>query len=129
MMPSPSRSAATLPGTAPGGGGGAAATSSLFEQAASSSAVAPASMRGWKRITHSLGKPPGRKRAWAKPAGRAACFRGPRSIAANGGFSAMTGGTTRTEEGRVGQECVRTCRYRWPPDHYKKKKTQQQKRQ
>src|SRR3546814_19075054 len=26
----------------------------------------------------------------------------------------------RSEERRVGKECVRTCRYRWSPDHYKK---------
>src|SRR3546814_4233686 len=26
----------------------------------------------------------------------------------------------RSEERRVGQECVRTCRCRWAPDHYKK---------
>src|SRR3546814_20053405 len=28
----------------------------------------------------------------------------------------------RSDERRVGQECVRTCRYRWLPDHSKKKK-------
>src|SRR3546814_11882255 len=28
----------------------------------------------------------------------------------------------RSEERRVGKECVRTCRSRWSPDHYKKKK-------
>src|SRR3546814_16887404 len=27
----------------------------------------------------------------------------------------------RSEERRVGKECVRTCRSRWSPDHYKKK--------
>src|SRR3546814_2927831 len=27
----------------------------------------------------------------------------------------------RSEEGRVGKECVSTCRYRWSPCHYKKK--------
>src|SRR3546814_19608659 len=27
----------------------------------------------------------------------------------------------RSEERRVGQECVRTCRSRWSPYHYKKK--------
>src|SRR3546814_11859740 len=27
----------------------------------------------------------------------------------------------RSEERRVGNECVRTCRSRWAPDHYKKK--------
>src|SRR3546814_15266683 len=26
----------------------------------------------------------------------------------------------RSEERRVGQECVSTCRSRWSPDHYKK---------
>src|SRR3546814_11267784 len=29
----------------------------------------------------------------------------------------------RLEERRVGQECVSTCRSRWSPYHYKKKKT------
>src|SRR3546814_17133895 len=28
----------------------------------------------------------------------------------------------RSEERRVGKECCRTCRYRWSPDQYKKKK-------
>src|SRR3546814_15301623 len=28
----------------------------------------------------------------------------------------------RSEERRVGKECVSTCRYRWSPYHYKKKK-------
>src|SRR3546814_12402618 len=27
----------------------------------------------------------------------------------------------RSEERRVGKACVRTCRYRWSPSHYKKK--------
>src|SRR3546814_11884922 len=27
----------------------------------------------------------------------------------------------RSEERRVGKECVSTCRYRWSPDHEKKK--------
>src|SRR3546814_12672147 len=29
---------------------------------------------------------------------------------------------TRSEERRVGKECVSTCRSRWSPDHSKKKK-------
>src|SRR3546814_12351924 len=29
----------------------------------------------------------------------------------------------RSEERRVGKECVRTCRSRWSPYHYKKKNT------
>src|SRR3546814_12633205 len=31
--------------------------------------------------------------------------------------------TTRSEERRVGRECVRTCRSRWSTDHSKKNKT------
>src|SRR3546814_14152831 len=30
-------------------------------------------------------------------------------------------GGVRSEERRVGKECVSTCRSRWSPDHYKKK--------
>src|SRR3546814_15219504 len=30
--------------------------------------------------------------------------------------------TTRSEERRVGKECVSTCRSRWSPYHYKKKR-------
>src|SRR3546814_12377584 len=30
--------------------------------------------------------------------------------------------STRSEESRVGKECVSTCRSRWWPDHKKKKK-------
>src|SRR3546814_18708650 len=30
----------------------------------------------------------------------------------------------RSEESRVGKECVSTCRYRWPPNHLKKKNKQ-----
>src|SRR3546814_13735603 len=29
----------------------------------------------------------------------------------------------RSEERRVGKECVSTCKYRWSPSHYKKKTT------
>src|SRR3546814_20629792 len=36
---------------------------------------------------------------------------------------------TRSEERRVGKECVRTCRSRWSPYHYKKKLTRKKKRQ
>src|SRR3546814_11024857 len=32
----------------------------------------------------------------------------------------------RSEERRVGKECVSTCRSRWWPDHQKKKKQQKQ---
>src|SRR3546814_16760057 len=34
---------------------------------------------------------------------------------------------TRSEERRVGKECVSTCRSRWSPYHYKKKKNIQNK--
>src|SRR3546814_13858728 len=33
---------------------------------------------------------------------------------------------SRSEERRVGKECVSTCRSRWSPYHYKKKKTKYQ---
>src|SRR3546814_11464240 len=33
---------------------------------------------------------------------------------------AEAGGIKRSEERRVGQECVSTCRYRWSPYHSKK---------
>src|SRR3546814_64701 len=34
-------------------------------------------------------------------------------------------GLRRSEERRVGKECVSTCRSRWSPYHYKKKETNQ----
>src|SRR3546814_19075727 len=34
--------------------------------------------------------------------------------------------TIRSEERRVGKECVSTCRSRWSPYHYKKKKNHNQ---
>src|SRR3546814_20438751 len=36
----------------------------------------------------------------------------------------MTAYTRRSEERRVGKECVSTCRSRWSPSHSKKKTTQ-----
>src|SRR3546814_11598964 len=38
----------------------------------------------------------------------------------------MQEGVARSEERRVGKECVSTCRSRWSPNHYKKKKQQTQ---
>src|SRR3546814_15702665 len=35
------------------------------------------------------------------------------------------GGGDRSEERRVGKECVSTCRYRWSPYHYKNNKGKQ----
>src|SRR3546814_14860975 len=50
------------------------------------------------------------------------------SIDVSGGtLAGLSGGTlnlrARSEERRVGQECVSTCRSRWSPYHYKKKET------
>src|SRR3546814_18662135 len=36
-----------------------------------------------------------------------------------------SGRVARSEERRVGKECVSTCRSRWSPYHYKKKKVSQ----
>src|SRR3546814_16125686 len=33
------------------------------------------------------------------------------------GLCGGVGGNLRSEERRVGKECVSTCRYRWSPDH------------
>src|SRR3546814_17064136 len=38
------------------------------------------------------------------------------------GRQAQSAAGDRTEERRVGKECVSTCRSRWSPYHYKKKK-------
>src|SRR3546814_15379245 len=38
------------------------------------------------------------------------------------GGCAPVGQALRSEEHRVGKECVSTCRSRWSPYHYKKKK-------
>src|SRR3546814_20390735 len=37
--------------------------------------------------------------------------------------------SVRSEERRVGKECVSTCRSRWSPYHYKKKKQNQNRKQ
>src|SRR3546814_20784232 len=42
------------------------------------------------------------------------------NLAARGGRAAGAG-NGRSEERRVGKECVRTCRSRWSPYHQKKK--------
>src|SRR3546814_18799442 len=43
------------------------------------------------------------------------------SICSEAPSSSSTGSTaTRSEERRVGKECVSTCRSRWSPYHYKK---------
>src|SRR3546814_20802574 len=46
----------------------------------------------------------------------------PSWVFASSSSSARSSGLTkRSEERRVGKECVSTCRSRWAPDHYKKK--------
>src|SRR3546814_19712003 len=41
----------------------------------------------------------------------------------------IPGRVTRAEERGVGKECVRTCRSRWLPTHYKKKSKQKRERE
>src|SRR3546814_16065949 len=42
-------------------------------------------------------------------------------VMVGGLFAAVIGPQLRSEERRVGKECVSTCRSRWSPYHYKKK--------
>src|SRR3546814_14889709 len=42
------------------------------------------------------------------------------SDAGSRSFGSKRARATRSEERRVGKECVRTCRYRWSPYPYKK---------
>src|SRR3546814_17216205 len=39
--------------------------------------------------------------------------------------ASVSPGTTRSEERRVGKECVSTCRSRWSPEHEKKKQQEE----
>src|SRR3546814_11856416 len=41
------------------------------------------------------------------------------SAARRGGAKALVAHSDRSEERRVGTECVRTCRSQWSPSHYK----------
>src|SRR3546814_15041018 len=41
-------------------------------------------------------------------------------VCGRGGKASGEDGHSRSEERRVGKECVRTCRSRWSPDHSKK---------
>src|SRR3546814_18258138 len=47
----------------------------------------------------------------------------PRHSAARRSRSSRGSHACRSDERRVGNECVSTCRSRWSPYHYKKKKT------
>src|SRR3546814_18922580 len=60
---------------------------------------------------------------WARP------FRAPDGTEQHGIGSAACGEgvVRRSEERRVGKECVSTCRSRWSPDHSKKKKNKKTK--
>src|SRR3546814_12969923 len=55
---------------------------------------------------------------WLAEAALGAALR-PRKASSAGGSLRAAG---RSEERRVGKECVSTCRSRWSPYHYKKKK-------
>src|SRR3546814_18781478 len=48
--------------------------------------------------------------------------RGERAAEAASGKFAVPLGSTRSDERRVGKECVSTCRSRWSPYHSKKKR-------
>src|SRR3546814_12059713 len=55
-------------------------------------------------------------------AGHECHCRGRCAVGSRGGLGAQTGRyRCRSEERRVGTECVSTCRSRWSPYHYKKK--------
>src|SRR3546814_16762837 len=61
---------------------------------------------------------------------RRSCFRGDRGRARRDRRfcpTSMSCGWLRSEERRVGKECVSTCRSRWSPYHSKKIKTRKRK--
>src|SRR3546814_17952216 len=66
------------------------------------------------------------RRMWTKPATRQSAFRfgGGRSNSSNPNRSKYW----RSEERRVGIECVSACRYRWAPCHRKKKREKEEKK-
>src|SRR3546814_10945908 len=51
------------------------------------------------------------------------------TISTGSGFKAYDPTQDRSEERRVGKECVSTCRYRWSPNDYKKSNTNLRKRE
>src|SRR3546814_3348249 len=53
--------------------------------------------------------------------GHARCFVQPQAVASPADIKKPLH-LCRSEESRVGKECVSTCRSRWVPDHVKKKK-------
>src|SRR3546814_15494376 len=55
--------------------------------------------------------------------GAVAYLLGPDSAAVTGTILTVDAGSTRSEERRVGKECVSTCRYRWSPYNYNNNKT------
>src|SRR3546814_12039766 len=61
-------------------------------------------------IRRDRGKEPARRRGWR------------RQLVPRAGRVHRRGAEIRSEERRVGKECVSTCRSRWSPYHNKKKK-------
>src|SRR3546814_13042317 len=57
---------------------------------------------------------------WRRRGGGSATDRDPQSLL-GACAKARRRGAGRSEERRVGKECVRTCRSRWSPYHYNKK--------
>src|SRR3546814_17105646 len=85
---------------------------------------------GLRRATHSPKRERKRKaRSFAYSSSAFAALRLPffREGSIGFGIAWTSGGpfvkSKRSEERRVGKECVRTCRSRWSADHYKKKHT------
>src|SRR3546814_14225810 len=63
---------------------------------------------------------------------RRANFRKQRPLVGTSRHDAVDGPVRRarrSEEGRVGKECVSTCRYRWSAYHYKKKTNKMKRKQ
>src|SRR3546814_18942250 len=77
----------------------------------------PGGLGGGKGVR--AGRPPLRARAHPADGRGQAQFRTPARAYGGGGRTVRT---DRSEERRVGKECVSTCRSRWWPDHEKKKK-------
>src|SRR3546814_18476558 len=66
--------------------------------------------------THGFSTPVGIPQDESPQAPNAQCCDEQRSPGRGGGIS------RRSEERRVGKECVSTCRFRWSPSHYTKKR-------
>src|SRR3546814_13252242 len=75
-----------------------------------------------ERVAQGIGKDEADAEAWAYGKSR---LEGAIAGGTDFAFETTLGGNTitalRSEERRVGKECVSTCRYRWSPYHSKKK--------